>query len=348
MRWRSILLVLLFAGGFSSEAFAQKAEPLQNVSVSFPGKSWMVEIDAPGFSVESEGRKPDGREYLLAHNSKTGIVLSVTLEGSKQEADPKSCPGYLKTRVQSLSELEPKDIQYSQTAQLYIVEYFLPSVRGIPLKQKNFVACTAKENVFVDIHLSKASFDTSEQALFTSVLDSVRFAEHTVFTASTTPLPDKPMAAATAGSGATSMDYLGAGSRLYLARDYRGAIAPYQAALDLEKRHRRLSQNLWRVLVDNLGMAYGMTGDLDRAEATFIYGASKDPNYPMFQYNLACVAGERGEMQMAMEHLQKAFALKAYGIPGEGMPDPRQDDSFQRFMTNPQFRKFAGTLMSSN
>ena len=68
----------------------------------------------------------------------------------------------------------------------------------------------------------------------------------------------------------------------------------------------------------------------------------------MFLYNLACTAGERNDMEKAMDYLQKAFALKANGIPGEGMPDPRKDDSFERFMSNSRFRKFADSLMASN
>ena len=98
-----------------------------------------------------------------------------------------------------------------------------------------------------------------------------------------------------------------------------------------------MSQNYWRVLVDNLGMAYGMTLN---------YGVSQDPSYPMFYYNLACVAAERKDMNKTMDYLGKAFARKANSIPGEGMPDPRQDDSFKRFMSNDQFRNFADPLES--
>lgn len=353
MRWKAILCAWMLAGPVSQRALAQQAEQQQYVNVSFPGKPWMVEINSPGFAVQSEGRKPDGREYLLANNSQSGVVLSVTLERSQGAADPGTCRDYLEKRMQSLSELAPEGVQYSEVAQLHVVEYLLASVRGVPLKQKNFVACTTKEDVFVDIHLSKVNFQPADESLFTEVLNRVHFADHHVATAPAAETQgllrtSRDSAAPSSNPNASSTDYFSEGSRRFLARDYHGAIGPYQAALDLEKKQQHLSKNYWRVLVDNLGMAYGITGDLDRAEETFNYGASKDPNYPMFQYNLACVAGERNDMQTAMQLLQKAFALKANGIPGEGMPDPRQDDSFQRFMTNPQFRKFADTLMSSN
>ena len=57
-----------------------------------------------------------------------------------------------------------------------------------------------------------------------------------------------------------------------------------------------------------------------------------------------CVAAERNDMDKAMTYLSKAFSLKANSNPGEKMPDPRRDDSFQRFMSNAQFRKLADSL----
>lgn len=51
------------------------------------------------------------------------------------------------------------------------------------------------------------------------------------------------------------MELMQEGSAHYLRRDFKRAIGPYQKALDLEKQKRTLEQNLWRVLVDNLGMS---------------------------------------------------------------------------------------------
>lgn len=90
------------------------------------------------------------------------------------------------------------------------------------------------------------------------------------------------------------------GSAHYLRRDFKKAIGPYQKVLDLEKQKRTLELNLWRVLVDNLGMSYGITGDLKAAKETFAYGISEDPDYPMFYYNMASTYGEMDNMEKAM------------------------------------------------
>src|SRR6202041_2155860 len=101
----------------------------------------------------------------------------------------------------------------------------------------------------------------------------------------------------------------------------------------------QLDRTSWRGLVENLGMAYGITGDLPHAEVSFNYGLSKDPDYPMFYYNLACVNAERIGMDKTIDYLKKASPLKANPIAGEGMPDPRQDRPSQRLQSPDHFRR---------
>jgi tetratricopeptide (TPR) repeat protein len=127
------------------------------------------------------------------------------------------------------------------------------------------------------------------------------------------------------------------GSRFFLESDYKRAIPPYQKALDREKANRTLSEALWRVLVDNLGMAYGISGDLPKAKATFEYGLSKDPKYPMFHYNMACTYAEMNDVDKTIAYLKQAFEYKENMIKGEPFPDPWTDDSFQRFMKDDKF-----------
>jgi len=63
----------------------------------------------------------------------------------------------------------------------------------------------------------------------------------------------------------SSLELTAEGSRLYMQRDYNGAIGPYSQALELEKVNPKLEKSLWYVMIDNLGMSYGITGDLQKA-----------------------------------------------------------------------------------
>lgn len=135
----------------------------------------------------------------------------------------------------------------------------------------------------------------------------------------------------------TALEYLKEGSVFYSKGDYKKAIEPYQKALDMEKKQPTLEKNLWRVLIDNLGMSYGITGDLEKAKETLEYGLSKEPDYPMFHYLMACTYAEMNDEDKTIEYLKSAFKHKENVIKGEEMPDPAKDDSFQRFMKSEKF-----------
>jgi Tfp pilus assembly protein PilF len=124
---------------------------------------------------------------------------------------------------------------------------------------------------------------------------------------------------------------------LFLVRDYKHAAPLYQAALDREKLNRTVSETIGRVLLDNLGMSYGIPGDLTKAKEIFEYGLSKDPKYPMFHYELACTYAEMNDVDKTIEYLKQAFQYKGNMIKGETFPDAWTDDSFQRFMKNDKF-----------
>jgi tetratricopeptide (TPR) repeat protein len=152
------------------------------------------------------------------------------------------------------------------------------------------------------------------------------------------------------GQGAKSpaMRYLEEGSAHYIRHDYKKAIGPYSKALELEKKQPTLDKAMWRVLIDNLGMAYGISGDLAKATETFEYGLSKDPNYPMFYYNLACTYGEMNDVDKAIANLKLAYQHKDQANAGEPMPDPATDSSFKRFLGNERFRQALREIEQAN
>jgi len=136
-----------------------------------------------------------------------------------------------------------------------------------------------------------------------------------------------------------TMQYAAEGSAAYLKQDYKNAIKFYSKALELEKKEPTLEKNIWRVVVDNLGMSYGISGDNKKAKEIFEYGLSKDDKYPMFYYNLACAHAEMNDLDSAIKNLRLAVQYIENMIPGENLPDPRTDDSFKRFLQNEKFQK---------
>ena len=132
---------------------------------------------------------------------------------------------------------------------------------------------------------------------------------------------------------------------LYGHRMYKAAAPIFEQALSrLKDDDAPQTRTMRRVTTDQAGMAYGMSGDVAKARTIFVAAIAKDPDYPLYYYNLACADAEQKNLKDAEQHLQQAFARKANVISGEKIPDPTKDDSFLQHRDNKEFWKFVETL----
>ncbi len=92
-----------------------------------------------------------------------------------------------------------------------------------------------------------------------------------------------------------------------------------------------------RIIRDQAGMSYGISGNLAKSRSIFEKAIAEDPDYPMSYYNLACADAEENKLSDAKRHLQQAFDRKANVIPGEAMPVPTEDDSFLPHKNDKEF-----------
>ena len=134
---------------------------------------------------------------------------------------------------------------------------------------------------------------------------------------------------------------------LYNQRMFKAAGPVYEVALSkLATASVPDAQTMRRMLTDQAGMSYGISGDTAKARAIFEQAVAKDPDYPMYYYNLACADAEERKLDDARKHLEQAFARKANVLPGEKMPDPTKDDSFLPHRGNKQFWAFVTSLQA--
>jgi tetratricopeptide (TPR) repeat protein len=281
---------------------------------------WEVLLDVPGFKIHQDGVMPDGRRYFYASNRENGVNVSVILENAKGPANKESCGNVLRRLAEG-----KRDTKLSDAGDRMTLEYTI-NIEGTDFRQRFFRVCIPYKEFYADLNFSKVGFQRGDEKHFQSVLDTLQFQE-------------RP-----AGS-LESWELWKKGSAAFRSRNYRAAIEPYSRALELEKAGRQLPRDFWRVLIDNLGMAYGITGDLKNSKGVLEYGISQEATYPLFHYNLACAYAEMNDMRNAMTSLTRAFAHKENLIAGEKIPDPRGDDSFQRFMKNREFKDLVDALM---
>jgi tetratricopeptide (TPR) repeat protein len=294
--------------------------------ISLPGESWGMEVTLPGFEVVQDDLRGDGKgRRIMAGNEGRGYVVSIFLEpvpDNKTAAELRDwdASGHKK------SPLKPTDFRSAEYRQIPTLEYVIREFQGHRVNQKHLNAYIVHRGFWAHIHLSKVEFKDGDEKLFYEIVDSVKFTGGGV--------------AAAAGelrAAGPVTDLMREASALFKRGDYKAAVAPYARALELERQSPQLSRDLWRVLVDNLTMSYGISGDLRRAKETAEYGLSKDPDYPLFHYLLANTYAEMGDLDNTILYLKQAFARRRNVIAGEQLPDPRTDDSFKRFMTNEKF-----------
>lgn len=114
---------------------------------------------------------------------------------------------------------------------------------------------------------------------------------------------------------------------------------PYERALDIASKSGQLGRTEERILLDQLGMSYGLTKALDKARGLFARAIAKDPDYAMYYYNLACVCAEMGELDAAILNLGEGFERRVNMVGQETYPNPRTDDSFKGLLGNKKFER---------
>jgi hypothetical protein len=132
---------------------------------------------------------------------------------------------------------------------------------------------------------------------------------------------------------------------LYQHHMYGPAAPVFEKALvKLNETSDPGTKTMKRVVTDQAGMSYGMSGDVPKARGIFEKAVAVDSDYPLYYYNLACADAEEKNLAGAKKHLQEAFDRKANVIPGESMPDPTRDDSFLPYRSNKEFWTFVEGL----
>lgn len=326
-------IVALVVAVFCSISALAQQDSSNRAEISIPGVPGILQLDV-GPTKFQTAVTPDGKEVQLRAFDRpdqlgiTAFLQRVAFPASAEKCRDKWWPATKKSAPMQRDELDESQVRDG----IARVEYIIPEFRGNKIHQKTIHAYLGSGDLCAEVHLSKAGFEPDDQRLFEQVLGTVKLLPGQ----SPSVAPGQPAPALPADD---TMRYLGEGSRSYLQHDYPAAARSYQKALNLERQKRTLPRDTFRVLVDNLGMSYGISGKLPQAKETFEYGLTQDSEYPMFYYNLACTYGEMKNMPQAIDELRLAYKYKANMIAGETLPNPIQDDSFRYFVRDDGFVK---------
>lgn len=134
------------------------------------------------------------------------------------------------------------------------------------------------------------------------------------------------------------------GQSLFRQQKFAEAVVPFEKARELEAGGKKLTSDQHRILLDQLVISLGESGDLKKVHALLDEAIRQDPDYPLNYYNLACAYAGEGDKPKMLANLSLAFQHKDHVLKGEQMPDPRTDDSFQNYVHDPDFVKLMKQL----
>jgi tetratricopeptide (TPR) repeat protein len=121
-------------------------------------------------------------------------------------------------------------------------------------------------------------------------------------------------------------------------RRYSQAAPEYGRVLDLDAQQRKLSPADKRRAIDGQAVSYAEIGEFDRAKSLYLAALKDDPDYAMYNYNLACVYAELHDLDSAIPYLQKSWEKRDTLPADTRFPDPRQDSSFKAYLGDPKFQ----------
>jgi hypothetical protein len=166
---------IILALGFLTTAGAQQQVSAPKVGVTLANEPWILAFDMKDFAVKTNELQSDGRASLLAENQKTNVTLSVYLEKVEGPATAEDCTENQKQRLEQKVDYKREKIETRVSAGMAIVEFTIPEFEGAPVQQRNLFACIPKDDVYVDIHLTKVLFKPQDEVLFNAVLTSAHF-----------------------------------------------------------------------------------------------------------------------------------------------------------------------------
>ena len=277
--------------------------------LTLPDIPWALEIRESGFSIKGKNIDPNKKEAkLLAENPWTQSTITAFIEDARNNGGAKSCRDFHWWLVRK-TPFDFNDVRLFESGPWAIVEYSIPKIGTTMINQKFISAYQAIDGYWIGVEIARTFHDPAQDWIVRSILD------HATINPAYVP---------------TVQEQFGYASYYYLKKDYRRAIQHYEAVLQRKEPGSSLNRDSWRVLVDQLGMSYGLSGAPEKAKDLFEWAIPMDPEYPMFYYNLACAFSEKGDLARALENLRLAFRYKENMLKGETFPEPRTDASFKK------------------
>ena len=172
IRFLIALLLLLPCWPASADAWPFFDERL---GFTVPAAPWTLTLPADYLVVKQRQIKPDGRYgYFLVLDEKRNLTISFFIEPAAKCNDSQSCRDMV-WKLGNPSWENPQNVVQSEIGDVSYFEFFMPTFRGVAVKQQHMYAQFVKDGFWVDMHISKVLSGPEEHQLFEQIVKSVVF-----------------------------------------------------------------------------------------------------------------------------------------------------------------------------
>lgn len=285
--------------------------------VCLPYENWTLLVNFHGCEFEKNDVSPDeNSRSILATNKEEGVTISAFIEKAKGEGNHIDCRKFYWEKA-SKSPLPKENINLYEKSDMAFVEHDTKEFKGKRIDYHSMNIYMSIHGYWVDIHISKVGYEEKDKLLFEKVFNSVKTIE------------PRPIIREETFMFASSA---------YYNKNYKSAIKQYKSVLEPDTAVISIDTIIWYVTVDNLGMAYALTGDYGNAKKVFEYGIKLEPNYPNFYYSLACTYAELSDLDNALKNLEITYSKKDKVLKTEKVPNAAKDPSFQKYRNDEKFK----------
>lgn len=308
----SLSLMLLFPIAFGQNFRLART----GVHLTLPNAGWQLDIEARDFLVEDAKLDRDGN-YISCRAGGNDIIMLCYFEHAPVEGDAVACRDYYMEKSKE-APMKVSGLRAYELGEIALFEYLVTEYNGKPVNQMNMHAYLARNGYCAEVHLSRSDYTPKAYDDLTKVIEEVR--------------------ASNGIDPAISLQFEFA-IMYYTAEKYDSAIIEYEKVLEREKELKKYNKYFWNIAYDFLAASYRFAGNPDKAIEICQRGLKQDKKYPKFYYTIAGVYAEKGDADSMLDYIRKAYKYKNNTLPGENLPDPLEDASFQEMLKNQEIRE---------
>jgi tetratricopeptide (TPR) repeat protein len=303
---------------------AAKPKDSDTVSLSRVENDWYILFTVPNFRFIKTRLSPDGEvSNWQFTNKKNEITMDISFEKAPRKGNSANCRDYYAAKLKEEDYVDKETIKYFKKNQFECCEYFFQNEYN-PRYYKGFILCLSLDDSWVNISFTKTNFQPADTMWFDEIVKGI-----TIVTNYKYAIHECALTAA----------------NFFFSENYSMAKRYYERALSVDKIKHRLEKESLISLIDNLGICYAITGDIDTALAMLEYGKNMFPTYPRFYYSIAYCYVEKSDMEHALENLLLAAKYKKNAFPYP-MPEDFNRDNIDLLKDAARFNLPGGTMVN--